>query len=105
MTKNHIVVVTIEENPQLTLEELINAIHTTPELIQELIEYGILEPEGHSQTTWHFNSEQLRRAKKALRLQQDLEINLAGVALILDLMEQMEEMRAQVEMFHKHFKF
>lgn len=104
MTKKNLVVITIEEHPKLTLEELVRAIHTTPELIQELIEYGIIEPEGRTITTWHFDSEQLRRAKKALRLQQDLEINFAGVALVLDLMEEMEHMRAQIEIFHKHLK-
>ncbi len=41
-------------------------------------------------TEWRFSGAALRRARLALRLERDLELNLAGVALALELMEELE---------------
>ena len=37
-----------------------------------------------------------------MRLERDLRINKAGIALALDLMEQMEEMRARLRRIESH---
>jgi chaperone modulatory protein CbpM len=39
----------------------------------------------------------LRRARIAVRLERDLELNLAGVALALDLLEELEQLRQQLK--------
>jgi len=44
-------------------------------------------------TEWRFSGTALRRTRLALRLERDLELNLAGVALALDLMEEVERLR------------
>jgi chaperone modulatory protein CbpM len=36
-----------------------------------------------------------------MRLQRDLEINMAGVALALDLMEELEQLRRELRMRHR----
>jgi chaperone modulatory protein CbpM len=104
MPNKSLVVITLEEHPQLSLEELCNACDVTPEFIQSLIEYGVLEPEGESSTAWRFDSAHLHRIKVIVRLQHDLEVNIAGAAMIVDLMDQMEEMRVRLELFEKSFK-
>ncbi len=105
MVKKSIVIsdIKIEDSPELTFEELCAAVHVSPDLMQELIEYGILEPQGSS-PNWRFQAIHLRRARTAIRLQDDLEINLAGIALALDLMDEIEEMRAKIEMLEKAFR-
>jgi chaperone modulatory protein CbpM len=45
---------------------------------------------------WRFSGSSLRRARLALRLSQDLEVNAPGVALALDLMDEIEELRARL---------
>lgn len=105
MVKKDLVVITVEEHPIFSLDELSYATGVSPEIIQEMINYGVIEPTGHSETSWRFNEEHLRRIKMARHLQQDLEVNLAGIALVLELMDQMANMRVQIEMFHKHIKF
>jgi chaperone modulatory protein CbpM len=42
---------------------------------------------------WRFSGTALRRARTALRLQRDLEINLPGVALALELLEEIDKLR------------
>lgn len=85
----------MDETVSLTLGEFSYACRVREEQIVELVEEGIIEPEIQ-QRAWHFPATQLRRARKAMRLRQDLDINLAGVALVLDLLEEIEQLRAEL---------
>lgn len=67
-----------------------------PEVIEQMVEHGILEPIGNTPASWEFDYLTLPRAKKALRLQRDLAINWAGVSLALDLLNEIEELRHQL---------
>jgi chaperone modulatory protein CbpM len=64
--------------------------------------YDIIESRV-GQKEWRFSMNDLRRIKTALRLQRDLEVNLAGVALVLDLLDQLKELETQMSLFEKHF--
>ena len=44
---------------------------------------------------WRFSGAQLRRARIALRLERDLGLNAAGVALVLELLEELEQFRRE----------
>jgi chaperone modulatory protein CbpM len=61
----------------------------------EFVEEGVLTGVLVS-TRWHFTGAALRRARRALRLERDLELNLAGVALALDLMDEIEQLRREI---------
>lgn len=89
--------ITVETNPELTVEEICDVYHVTPEWLAELISYGVIESHGA-----RFDITNLRRIRRLMRLQQDLELNMAGAALALDLIDQIESLKAQVELFHKY---
>ena len=102
MVKNTLMVVTnisIEEEPRLNLDELCSVCRVTPEFIRDLVEYGILEDVLLQRND--FGSEHLRRVRIVMHLQKDLEVNLPGAALVLDLMDEIEEIRKQLEVFQK----
>lgn len=86
----------IDEQSELSLFELSQACSSTTEWIVELVEEGILEAEGQDPGRWHFSGVSLTRVHRAMRLHQDLEINLAGVALALELLDEIAELRRQV---------
>lgn len=83
----------------MSLTELCQACSSSTEWIVELDEERVLEPIGKGQAQWRFSGTNLVRARVAVRLQQDLEINLAGVALALELMEEIETMRERLRRF------
>lgn len=89
----------IDERVELTLDELCWACSGSQEWIIELVEEGVLEPIGHEQTRWRFEGTSLQRARAATRLQNDLEINLAGVALALELIDEIETLRQRLSRF------
>lgn len=103
MAEQRIVVIAqIEKPTALSLEELCDACHVTPEYIQRMLEYGAIEAQFFSEDEMRFDMTQLRRIRTALHLQEDLEVNLAGAALVMDLMDQMETLRTRLEMLEKH---
>ena len=72
----------------LTLRDLSQFCQADEAWIIELVEFGVLEPNGSSAEKWRFCGINIIRAKKAHRLNRDLGINTAGVAMVLDLLEQ-----------------
>ncbi|HSH43583.1 MAG TPA: chaperone modulator CbpM [Arenicellales bacterium] len=84
----------LDETVVLTLEELSGACRVHEKWIVELVEEGVIEPQAGRQG-WVFRATELRRARRAVRLQRDLEVNAAGVALVLDLLEEVEALRAR----------
>ena len=93
MTKKILTGTLLDEQVHLSLTAISDACSTRTEWVIELVEEGILEPSGKEQSHWQFSGSSLSRAQTARRLQSDLAINLAGVALVLDLMEEIEALR------------
>lgn len=91
----------LDEQTELSLNDLCRACSSSAEWIIELVEEGALEPIGYEQSRWRFTGNSLQRAHTAMRLQRDLGINLAGIALALDLLEELETMRAHLRRLEK----
>jgi len=68
----------LEEEVSLTLEELCHACSVEAEFVVALVEEGVLDTVGPDQGQWRFFGPSLGRARTALRLRRDLEINVAG---------------------------
>lgn len=98
-----IIIADYSQDTLLTIEELAEICGITPEQISELISYAILHPQGKAQMEWRFDSMQIKRAQKAVRLQRDLEVNVAGIALVLDLMDELDMLRNRLRMMDKHY--
>lgn len=86
----------LEEQTELTLADLCRACAVHAEYIIELVEEGVLAPVGDEPVCWRFTGIHMHRATVALRLQRDLGINLAGVALALQLLDEVEALRARI---------
>jgi chaperone modulatory protein CbpM len=86
----------LEEQTQLTLADLCRACAVHAEKIIELVDVGVLEPLGREPSRWRFGGASLHRARMALRLQRDLDIDLAGAALALELLDEIESLRARL---------
>ena len=92
--------IVIDEQNALTLSELSRACAVQTGYIIELVDEGLLTPEAaeeHEPQRWRFTGTQMRRARVALRLQHDLGVNLAGVALALQLLDEVEMLRMRLD--------
>ncbi|MDH3418115.1 MAG: chaperone modulator CbpM [Gammaproteobacteria bacterium] len=96
MKETTLIGVLLDERTELSLTEICRACSASPEWIVELVEEGVLEPIGAEQTQWRFQGASVQRAHAATRLQRDLDINPAGVALALDLLDEIAILRARL---------
>ena len=85
-----------EEYAVLSVDELSHLCAVDRAYIVELVEEGVLSVTAVEAEQWRFAGTALRRARTALRLQRDLEINLPGVALALELMEELDALRREL---------
>ena len=86
-----------EPDAVLTLEQLCRVCAVQTEFVLTLLEEGVAQPiEGQRPETWRFSQVQVRRVSVAWRLQRDLGVNPAGAALALQLLDEMETLRAQL---------
>lgn len=83
----------LDEHLEFSLHQICRYCDLESEQVVELVTEGIVEPEGERPVNWRFNGYMLKRVQIATRLQRDLEINLPGVAVIIDLLNELEELR------------
>lgn len=102
-----------EEQSVLTLDEISSACAVQTEYIIELVAEGVITPEVDSQATqepnpeiptethepysWRFTGMHLRHIRIASHLQSDLGVNLAGVGLALQLLDEVETLRKRLD--------
>ena len=89
----------LNEELELTLEELCYACRLPADQIIELVEEGIIEPYGRSTAHWRFQATSVHRIHSAIHLNRDLGINWPGAALVLELLDEIESLRARLERF------
>lgn len=87
----------VEEEIHLTLVELCQACRASEDHVIAWVYEGVLEPVGEAPPDWRFSGPSLRRARLALWLTRDLEINPPGVALALDLLDEIAALQAHLQ--------
>jgi len=100
MARQHTDILTgiiLEEQARLSLRELCEVCAVRVEFITDLVDEGVIEPVGYDKSHWCFSGASLQRIRKAKHLQRDLGLNLAGVALALDLLDEVQQLRARLE--------
>ena len=86
----------VDESTLLSIEDLCRICAIERRLVVEFVEEGVLEVAAVDAAEWRFRGGALRRARSAMRLQRDLELNLVGVALALDLMDEIQRLRREI---------
>jgi chaperone modulatory protein CbpM len=87
-----------ETDFELTLGDLARCCELSAERLLILVDEGILEPRGSSERDWRFDAVDLARARCARRLERDLGLNAAGIALALELLEESRALRSRVRL-------
>lgn len=95
MTKELIILhgTILDEEAEFTLLETCRICTIPVETVQDMINEGLINPKGSGPRYWRFTTFEINRILRTLRLQRDLRINLPGCALVLDLLDELEELR------------
>jgi chaperone modulatory protein CbpM len=86
----------VDDKKELTLAQVCKICQLTPMEIIEMINEGIVDPVGQHKKDWRFSYENVVRIRKVNRLLNDLSLNLAGAALVLHLLDKIEQLESMV---------
>jgi MerR family transcriptional regulator/heat shock protein HspR len=85
------------ERQQFTLEALAASAGMHPALVERYVEFGLIEPVAWVGAERLFDASAVPRLRMVERLRCDLGINLSGVTVILDLLDQLRALRRENE--------
>lgn len=104
MTTRRYAIVYRRRDDRLTLDALAARADIHPVLLERFVEMGLLEPVEWEGPALLFDSSAIVRVRVIRRLRQSLGINLAGVGVVLELVDRLralerenEEMRRKLE--------
>ena len=84
----------------LSLGDLATACGLSAVRVKRLVELGLVEPEPEAPD--RFSSATAARLRRMLRLRADLGVNLAGAAIIVDLVDRLERLGAELSRLRGH---
>ena len=79
----------------LELDELARACGVEVHFVRELVDEGLLHP-ASTEPTWRFGGDELARARRIRRLQLDFDASLQSVAVIVQLLDELDDLRARL---------
>lgn len=95
MAQNEIITAYVLDEACLTLEELCAACAVEPVWVIRHVEEGLLAPLSGPATSWRFSSASLHRTRRIHALERDFDAVPELAALVADLLEEVEALRAQ----------
>jgi MerR family transcriptional regulator/heat shock protein HspR len=91
-----------QKQPLYMISVVAEMFNIHPQTLRAYEREGLLQPARTDGNTRLYSQEDLQRIELILRLTKDLGVNLAGVEVILNMREQMDEMRSRMnDMFQE----
>ncbi|WP_228160509.1 MULTISPECIES: chaperone modulator CbpM [Marinobacter] len=95
----------LDQRTRFSLREICERGDVPAEFVIKLVNHGVITPvEDGPVSGWSFDAVALTRLRKAQRLQRDLKINVPGLAMSLELLDEMTELRREVERLHQQLR-
>jgi chaperone modulatory protein CbpM len=86
----------LDESAWLEIGEFCAHLRVERHWVTELVEAGVIDPRGTAPDAWSFPASAIVRARATARLVNDLGVNLAGAAVILDLIEERDRLERRL---------
>ncbi len=96
--------VLMDEQSTISFVDVCQKCNLSEEMLLDMIEHGLCNQQVvHLQTTY-FDEKTLSRIQSACRIQHDLGINVPGVVLVLELLDELEQLRNELNILQHHVK-
>lgn len=79
------------------LPELCDELDLPRDACLELVEHGLIQPQGERPDDWAFDVTTVSVVRRAVRLQRDLDLDWSTVALVVSLLEERDELRTELK--------
>jgi chaperone modulatory protein CbpM len=85
--------VCLGDDAWLEIDQFALACHVERSFIESLVDEGLMQPQ-QTASGWRFGGDELARVRRIRRLQRDFEADLQSVAVMLDLIDEIERLKA-----------
>lgn len=80
---------------RLDLHTLCREADVSADYVIAIVEHGIVEPWGRTPQDWLFDDQAPLRTRQAVKLHQQLQLEWEGVALALELLDEVRQLRTE----------
>jgi chaperone modulatory protein CbpM len=98
--KRYSIVLCRDERQQLTLDAVALRAGMHPSLVENYVEAGLIEPVMWQGTSLIFDASVIPRLRLIGRLRNALGINVAGIAVVLDLLDKLHALQRDNQSLH-----
>ncbi|MEN9728566.1 MAG: hypothetical protein RL434_2932 [Pseudomonadota bacterium] len=83
--------------PAYSAAEVCALCELDPDQMRRFVECGLLNPEGTGPESWIFPPRAIMVVRRAMQLQRELALDMPGLLLAMELLEEVSALRRQVE--------
>jgi len=94
-TRRYDIIILRDERKHLSLDQVASHTGLHPDLIELYVECGLVEPSEWKSARPLFDVSVISRLRVIERLRSDLSINMAGVAVILEMVERLRALQSE----------
>ena len=96
--------VMIDEDTSLTFVEVCQYYRLPESVLRQMIEHGLFQESSTRVKATRFDAPKLARVRSASRLRKDLGLNIPGVVLALELLDELEQLRQEIYILQRHIQ-
>ena len=96
--------VLMDEQTTITFVDVCEKCDISEEILHDMMEHGLFTHQENQVQNIPFNEKSISRIQTACRLQHDLGINLPGVVLVLELLDELEQTRKELNILQHHVR-
>ena len=105
MANEVITAILIDDDASLTFVEVCQQYNLSESMLRQMSEHGLFPEEVCLRIkATRFDALKLARVHSAARLQQDLGVNVPGVVLALELLDELQQLRQEVRILQRHIQ-
>ncbi len=86
----------VSEHDALSLDEMVDVCGVEIAWVVELVEAGVLSPQGTDRAVWRFGAPDILRVRRSARLARDFGAGTEAAAVILDLLDEIERLSTRL---------
>lgn len=104
MSERFVRIVDYDLDEPLTLDAVAEAVGARRSVLARLVREGVLEPIGDEFDEPLLQTRAVMRLRRMARLRRDLRVNFAGAAVIIDLVDRIEQLNREVAELQQRFE-
>ena len=94
--------VLMDEHTMISFVDVCQKCNISEAMLLDMMDHGLCNYQNRPEKIIDFDEQMLSRIQSACRLQRDLDLNLPGVVLVLELLDELTQLRNELGILQHH---